>query len=105
MHVENHPGPVGAVVSGLSLQEPMDEATFARIRALILDRAVVSFAGQDRLDEAGQVAFSRRFDGEQRAVPARKWPCPGRVCRPPARTRRPCCCFQRKLRARPRSRA
>lgn len=61
MRIDNHPGPVGAVVTGISLQDPMDDATFARIRALILDRAVVSFADQKLLDEAGQVAFSRRF--------------------------------------------
>lgn len=61
MHVENHPGPVGSTISDLSLQETMDDVTFARVRDIILDRAVVCFAGQDRLDEAGQVAFSRRF--------------------------------------------
>jgi taurine dioxygenase len=61
MQVENHPGAVGAVVRGLDLAQPLDEQTFARVRALILDRAVVCFAGQDRLTEAGQIAFSRRF--------------------------------------------
>jgi taurine dioxygenase len=61
MQVENHDGAVGAIVRGLDLSQPLDDATFAQVRALILDRAVVCFAGQDRLTEAGQIAFSRRF--------------------------------------------
>jgi taurine dioxygenase len=51
---------MGAEVHGIDLAAPMDEATFAAIRAAFNRHMLLRFPGQT-LDEAALVSFSRRF--------------------------------------------
>ena len=51
---------MGAEVHGVNLARPMDDATFAAIRAAFNRHMLLRFPGQT-LDEAALVAFSRRF--------------------------------------------
>lgn len=50
----------GAEIGGVDTGAPMDDATFAQIRAALDDYSVLVFHGQT-LDDSRQVAFSRRF--------------------------------------------
>jgi alpha-ketoglutarate-dependent taurine dioxygenase len=52
---------IGAEVRGVALGGQLDEATVARINALLLRHKVLFFRGQDHLDDAGQEAFARRL--------------------------------------------
>src|SRR5689334_10719381 len=52
--------PFGGEVAGVDLSEPLDDATFARIRDAYFERSIIVFHDQ-RLTPAQQVAFSRRF--------------------------------------------
>jgi taurine dioxygenase len=58
---------IGAAVTGVDLDEPLDDETFAIIRAAFLDHCVLVFPGQ-QLAPAAQEAFGRRF-GEPLVVP------------------------------------
>ena len=51
---------MGAEVHGIDLAKPLDEETFAAIRAAFNRHMLLRFPGQ-KLDEAQLVAFSRRF--------------------------------------------
>ena len=50
----------GARVSGVSINQPLDDAAFAAIRAAFDDHLVLVFSGQPMTDEQ-QIAFSERF--------------------------------------------
>ena len=58
------PGPlsptVGAEINGVSLSEPMDEATFDEVHRALLEYKVIFFRDQDITPEQ-HVAFARRF--------------------------------------------
>jgi len=51
---------MGAEIRGVDLGAPLDDAGFAAIRAAFNRHMLLRFPGQ-RLDEAQQIAFSRRF--------------------------------------------
>jgi taurine dioxygenase len=51
---------MGAEIRGLDLWAPMDDATFARLRAAFVRHKVLRVPGQP-LDEPAHIAFSRRF--------------------------------------------
>ncbi len=51
---------IGAEVGGVDLNAPLDDVTFARIRAAFDRYSVLVFRDQP-IDDAAQVAFSRRF--------------------------------------------
>jgi len=51
---------IGAVLEGLDLAGPLDEATVAAVRQAVLAHRVV-FVRNQRLDAAGQIAFARRL--------------------------------------------
>lgn len=51
---------IGAEMRGVDLARPMDDAVFDAVRAAFHRHMLLRFPGQ-RLDEAQQVAFSRRF--------------------------------------------
>src|SRR5262245_56832238 len=51
---------MGAEIAGVDLAAPLDDALFAAIRAAFHRHKLLRFPGQ-RLTEAQQVAFSRRF--------------------------------------------
>lgn len=65
MRLEPLSAPMGARVSGLDLTA--DGLPFADIEAALADHQLLVFPGQ-RLDEAAQVAFSRRFGTPQVSV-------------------------------------
>ena len=50
----------GARVTGVSIRDGMDDATFARIERAFEDHSVLVFRGQPVTDEQ-QIAFSERF--------------------------------------------
>src|SRR3954468_21229882 len=52
--------PIGVEVRGLDLREPMDEATFARLRQAWEENCIALFRDQ-HLDEMDQVRFAGRF--------------------------------------------
>jgi taurine dioxygenase len=52
---------VGAEVTGVDLNEAVDDATFAAIRAAWLRHAVLLFRGQHALTPERHIEFSRRF--------------------------------------------
>jgi taurine dioxygenase len=58
---------LGAEIRGVDLAAPIDDATFAAVRAAWLEHLVLLFRDQS-LDDAALVAFSRRF-GELDAAP------------------------------------
>ncbi|MFP6835941.1 MAG: TauD/TfdA family dioxygenase [Pseudomonadales bacterium] len=60
--------PLGARVSGLDLNLPMDDSCFERIHSAWLDHSLLVFPDQS-LNEDGLIAFSHRF-GELEAPPA-----------------------------------
>jgi len=57
---------VGAEVTGLDLTRPLDDGTFAAVERAFLRHGVLAFPGQP-VDDAQQIAFSRRF-GELEAT-------------------------------------
>ena len=61
VEVRNSQGLMGAEILGVSLAEPLDDATLAVVRQAILDRCVVVFPKQSAMSPGDQVAFSRRF--------------------------------------------
>ena len=61
VEVRNSQGLMGAEILGVSLAEPLDDATLAIVRQAILDRCVVVFPDQSAMSPGDQVAFSRRF--------------------------------------------
>ena len=63
MNVEFQPltDKIGARVVGIDLSGPMDDATFARIRASWLEHAILLFPAQTAMTVDQHIAFSRRF--------------------------------------------
>ncbi|TMH28392.1 MAG: TauD/TfdA family dioxygenase [Betaproteobacteria bacterium] len=59
-HIEALSPTIGARVDGVDLSRPLSDAAFAAVRAAFHRHMLLSFPAQ-RLDEAQQVAFSRRF--------------------------------------------
>ena len=57
---------LGAEIVGADLTQPLDDATFAQIRAAFYEHEVVYFRGQALSDE-DQIRFSARF-GELRKL-------------------------------------
>jgi taurine dioxygenase len=55
-------GCLGAVVEGLDLSRPLDDAEVAEVRRLLLEHLVLVFPGQD-LDDDAQLRFTLRFGG------------------------------------------
>lgn len=53
-------GSLGMIVHGVDLREPLDDATYAAIKQVLLENLVIFFRDQD-LTPAQQVAFGRRF--------------------------------------------
>ncbi|MSO69022.1 MAG: taurine dioxygenase [Alphaproteobacteria bacterium] len=60
MKIERISGALGAVITGVDLKRPLDDATIAEIRAAWLEHLVVFFRDQD-LTPAEFLAFARRF--------------------------------------------
>ena len=58
--VEPVSGRIGAVISGLDISEPLDDATVELVQQALDTWKVVFFRGQE-LDHASQIAFGRRF--------------------------------------------
>ncbi|MFI6316272.1 TauD/TfdA dioxygenase family protein [Nonomuraea sp. NPDC050556] len=52
-------GRIGVQVSGVQLSGDLDASVVSQIRDALLRHKVIFFRGQERLDEAGQVAFAR----------------------------------------------
>ncbi len=50
----------GVAISGIDLERPLDDAEFAEVHRIFVDRKLVCFKGQS-LSAQGQIAFSRRF--------------------------------------------
>jgi alpha-ketoglutarate-dependent 2,4-dichlorophenoxyacetate dioxygenase len=59
----------GAEIGDVDVGRPLDDATFAAIRAALDDYSLLLFRGQD-LDDDRQVAFSRRFGPLETTVKA-----------------------------------
>lgn len=59
--IRSFPGPLGAEITGIDLNEEIDERAFWRIRGGFLDHGVVVFRDQAALTPARQIDFSRRF--------------------------------------------
>jgi taurine dioxygenase len=53
-------GSLGAVISGVDLRQPLDDATYAEIKRALLEYLVIFFRDQDITPEQ-QIAFGRRF--------------------------------------------
>lgn len=53
-------GSLGMIVHGVDLREPLNDATYAAIKQVLLENLVIFFRDQD-LTPAQQVAFGRRF--------------------------------------------
>ena len=60
-------GAIGAEVSGINLNTPLDEKTFEEIHQAFLDHCLLVFRGQF-LKPAAQVAFTHRW-GEALVTP------------------------------------
>jgi len=60
VHIEPLSATMGAEVQGVDLARPIDDDTFAAVRAAFHRHLMLRFAAQ-RLNEAEQIAFSRRF--------------------------------------------
>lgn len=52
---------IGAEVRGVDLADDLDDASIAEIRSVLVERKVIFFRDQHRLDRASHVAFGRRF--------------------------------------------
>ncbi|MDX2972879.1 TauD/TfdA family dioxygenase [Kribbella solani] len=52
-------GAIGAVIGNVRLGADLAAETVAAIRRALLEHKVIFFRGQDRLDDAGQLAFAR----------------------------------------------
>ena len=59
-------GALGAEIAGVDLGSDLDDAVIAAIRRALLDHCVIFFRDQ-RLDDASQLAFATRFDGQLHA--------------------------------------
>jgi alpha-ketoglutarate-dependent 2,4-dichlorophenoxyacetate dioxygenase len=55
-----------AEISGVDIRKPLDDATFAKIRAAFDDYSILVFPGQ-RMNDAQQIAFSERFGRIERS--------------------------------------
>jgi taurine dioxygenase len=53
-------GSLGMIVQGVDLRAPLDDATYAALKEVLLENLVIFFRDQD-LTPAEQVAFGRRF--------------------------------------------
>jgi len=62
MQVANSAAPLGAQITGLDASKTLDDPTFRAIEEVLHDRGVIVIRDQ-RLTEAQQIAFSRRFGG------------------------------------------
>ncbi len=60
-HIEPVSPVLGAEVSGVDLNEPMDDATFDRIHEAFLHHGVLFFRDQQKMPEATQIALARRL--------------------------------------------
>ena len=58
--IEPVSGRIGAVISGLDISEPLDDAAVELVQQALDTWKVVFFRDQD-LDHASQIAFGRRF--------------------------------------------
>ncbi|HEV8298106.1 MAG TPA: TauD/TfdA family dioxygenase [Acidimicrobiales bacterium] len=59
--VERQAGALGALITGVDLTAPIDDATFAAIRAAFLENLVVCIRGQERATPEDQLAFAARW--------------------------------------------
>ena len=55
-----------AEIAGVDIRKPLDDATFAKIRAAFDDHSILVFPGQPMNDEQ-QIAFSERFGRIERS--------------------------------------
>jgi taurine dioxygenase len=62
-HFETQPvaGRIGAEIVGLDLSSSLSDEVISDIRRTLVQYKVIFFRGQHQLDQAGQVAFARRF--------------------------------------------
>src|SRR5579884_2957118 len=70
--VEPVSGTLGLKVTGIDLKQPLDAATVAELRRLLLDRLALFFPGQF-LSHAEQYAFAERFGAVQRHPDRAEW--------------------------------
>jgi taurine dioxygenase len=54
-------GALGAVVTGVDLAEPLDDAVFGKIRGAFLEHLVICIKGQEHLTPDAQLEFARRW--------------------------------------------
>jgi alpha-ketoglutarate-dependent taurine dioxygenase len=97
--VEPVSGRIGAIISGLDISEPLDDAAVELVQQALDTWKVVFFRGQE-LDHASQIAFGRRFGRLTYAHPHDNAPPDGGAFRPSsASTRRNVGCGPARLRA------
>ncbi len=61
LHIERQAGALGAVVTGLDLSAPVDDAMLAELHRALLDHLVVCIRGQGAVTPEQHVAFARRW--------------------------------------------
>ena len=61
MDVARQAGALGAIVTGVDLGAPVDDATFDELHAALLEHAVICIRGQRHITPDDQVAFSARW--------------------------------------------
>ena len=61
MDVTRQAGALGAIVTGVDLGAPVDDATFDVLHAALLEHAVICIRGQGHITPDDQVAFSARW--------------------------------------------
>jgi taurine dioxygenase len=61
LDVRKMAGALGALITGVDLAQPVDDETFAAIRAAFLEHQVICIRGQSAMSSADQMAFAQRW--------------------------------------------
>jgi taurine dioxygenase len=61
LRVQRQAGALGAIIEGVDLSQPMDEATFAALHEAFLTHHIICIRGQSAMTSADQLAFAERW--------------------------------------------
>jgi taurine dioxygenase len=61
LRVQRQTGALGAIVEGVDLSGPVDDATFSALHKAFLDHHVICIRGQSAMTEADQLSFAARW--------------------------------------------
>jgi taurine dioxygenase len=61
IHVQRQAGSLGALITGVDLSQPIDDATFEAIHSAFLEHQIICIRGQQAMTPDDQMAFSARW--------------------------------------------